>query len=394
MDRSIMEADPHSVLEGLTIGAYAIGAHEGYIYVRDEYPLAVATLQTAIAQSREYGLLGANILGSGFDFDVQIMRGAGAFVCGESSALMQSLEGKVGEPRPKHIHATEKGLWDKPTCLNNVKTWATISHIVNNGPQWFTLMGTEGSPGTMVFSLVGKVNNTGLVEVPMGISLRDLVYDVGGGILNDRPFKAVQTGGPSGGCIPASQLDLPVDYDSLTAAGSMMGSGGMIVMDDRTCMVDVARYFLDFLKEESCGKCLTCREGIKGMLEILTGITEGKGTMQDLDRLEDLAWTVQQGSLCQLGKTAPNPVLSTLKYFREEYEAHILEHTCPGGVCKALIEYYVIADNCTGCHLCARRCPTGAAQGERRETHTIDQELCIQCGVCFDVCRFDAIGIR
>ena len=393
MDRSIMEADPHSVLEGLAIGAYTIGAHEGWIYVRDEYPLAVQTLRTAIDQAREYGLLGGNILGSGFDFDVHIMRGAGAFVCGESSALMQSLEGKVGEPRPKHIHATERGLWDKPTCLNNVKTWATIPHIVNNGPEWFTRMGTKGSPGTMVFSLVGKVNNTGLVEVPMGITLRDLVYDVGGGIPDGREFKAVQTGGPSGGCIPASLLDLAVDYDSLAQAGSMMGSGGMIVMDDRTCMVDVARYFLDFLKE-ACGKCLVCREGIKQMLEILTGITEGQGTMADIDKLETLASTVQQASLCQLGKTAPNPVLSTLKYFRDEYVAHIEEKKCPAGVCKALIEYYVIDENCTGCDLCRRRCPTGAATGERKEIHAIDPSLCIKCGVCLDVCRFDAIGVR
>ena len=394
MDRSTMEADPHSVLEGLTIGAYAVGAHQGYIYVRDEYPLAVRNLHIAIDQAREFGLLGENILDSGFDFDVQIMRGAGAFVCGESSALMQSLEGTVGEPRPKHIHATERGLWDRPTCLNNVKTWATIPHIINNGPEWFRRMGTEGSPGTMVFSLVGKVNNTGLVEVPMGISLRDLIYDIGGGIPNGKQFKAVQTGGPSGGCLPAELLHLPVDFDRLTEAGSMMGSGGMVVMDEDTCIVDVARYFLDFLKEESCGKCVACREGIRRMLEILTDLTEGQGTMADIDQLETLAWTVQQTSLCQLGKSAPNPVLSTLRYFHDEYVAHVEEKRCPGGVCRALITYSIDPEKCTGCMLCARKCPQEAISGERKQPHVIDDELCIRCGVCRDLCRFDAVVVQ
>lgn len=394
MDRSVMEADPHSVLEGLIIGACAIGAHEGYFYVRDEYPLALKNLRIAIDQAREYGLLGKNILNSGFDFDVQIMRGAGAFVCGESSALMQSLEGRVGEPRPKHIHATERGLWNRPTCLNNVKTWASIPHIINNGPEWFSRMGTEGSPGTMVFSLVGKVNNTGLVEVPMGISLRDMIYDIGGGIPKGKQFKAVQTGGPSGGCIPADLLDLPVDFDRLTEVGSMMGSGGMVVMDEDTCMVDVARYFLDFLKEESCGKCAPCREGIKRMLEILTDITAGRGTMADLDQLETLAWMVQQASLCQLGKSAPNPVLSTLRYFHDEYIAHVVDKKCPGGVCRALISYSIDPEKCTGCGLCARNCPQVAISGERKEVHVVDPELCIRCGVCRDLCRFDAVVVQ
>ena len=394
MNRSLMEGDPHAILEGMAIGAYAIGAHQGYIYVRDEYPLAVENLGIAIEQAQQYGLLGHDILGSGFDFEIKIVRGAGAFVCGESSALMQSLEGKVGEPRPKHHHATDRGLWDLPSCLNNVETWANIPLIIRNGADQFALIGTERSKGTKTFCLVGKIENPGLIEVPMGITLREIIYDVGGGIPNGREFKAVQTGGPSGGCIPASLLDLAVDYDGLAQAGSMMGSGGMIVMDDRTCMVDVARYFLDFLKEESCGKCLVCREGIKQMLNILTGITEGQGTMADIDKLEALASTVQQASLCQLGKTAPNPVLSTLKYFRDEYVAHIEEKRCPAGVCKALIEYYVIEENCTGCDLCQRRCPTGAATGERKEIHAIDQSLCIKCGVCLDVCRFDAIGVR
>jgi NADH:ubiquinone oxidoreductase subunit F (NADH-binding)/(2Fe-2S) ferredoxin len=394
MDRSLMEADPHSVLEGMIIGAYAIGAHEGYIYVRDEYPLAVKNLRIAIEQAREYGLLGEDILGSGFDFDVKIVRGAGAFVCGESSALMQSLEGKVGEPRPKHFHATERGLWDRPTCLNNVKSWANIPLIINNGADWFTSIGTEGSKGTSTFCLVGKIQNPGLIEVPMGITLRDIVYDIGGGIPDGREFKAVQTGGPSGGCIPASLLNLPVDFDSLTEAGSMMGSGAMVIMDDRTCMVDVARYFLDFLKEESCGKCTPCREGIRRMLEILTRITEGQGEMADLETLETLAKTVQSASLCGLGKTAPNPVLSTLRYFHDEYVAHIVDHKCPAGVCKALIEYYIVEDLCTGCGLCRRKCPQEAISGEKKKPHVIDLALCIKCGICHDVCKFDAVGVR
>ena len=394
MNRSLMEGDPHAILEGMVIGAYAIGAHQGYIYVRDEYPLAVRNLGIAIEQAREYGLLGEDILGSEFDFDVKIVRGAGAFVCGESSALMQSVEGKVGEPRPKHFHATERGLWDQPTALNNVETWANVPLIINNGADWFASTGTEGSTGTKTFCLVGQIENTGLIEVPMGITLHEIVYDIGGGIPGDREFKAVQTGGPSGGCMPASLLDLPVDYDSLTEAGSMMGSGGMIVMDDHTCMVDIARYFLDFLKEESCGKCTPCREGIRRMLEILTRITEGQGEMADLDRLEALAQTVKSASLCGLGKSAPNPVLSTLRYFRDEYVAHIEEHKCPAGVCKALIEYYIDVDKCTGCGLCRRKCPQEAISGEKKKAHVIDSELCIRCGICHDVCRFDAVCVR
>jgi len=394
MNRSLMEGDPHAVLEGMTIGAYAIGVHEGYLYVRDEYPLAVENLGIAIEQAREYGLLGEDILGSGFNFDLKIVRGAGAFVCGESSALMRSLEGKVGEPRPKHHHATERGLWDRPSCLNNVETWADVPLIIRNGADWFASIGTEGSKGTKTFCLVGKIQNPGLVEVPMGITLREIIYDIGGGIPDGREFKAVQTGGPSGGCIPADLLNLPVDYDTLTEAGSMMGSGGMIVMDDRTCMVDVARYFLDFLKEESCGKCVACREGIKRMLEILTKITEGQGTMTDVDQLETLAWAVQQTALCQLGKTAPNPVLSTLHYFRDEYVAHIEDKRCPAGVCRELIEYCIVGDKCTGCGVCSRRCPQEAISGEKKEPHVIDADLCIKCGVCFDVCKFDAVDVR
>jgi NADH:ubiquinone oxidoreductase subunit F (NADH-binding)/(2Fe-2S) ferredoxin len=394
MDRALMEGDPHAVLEGMIIGAYAVDAHQGYMYVRDEYPLAVKNLGMAIEQAREFGLLGQDILGSGFDFDVKIVRGAGAFVCGESSALMRSLEGKVGEPRPKHYHATDRGLWERPCCLNNVETWANVPHIINGGGDWFAGIGTEGSKGTKAFCLVGKIQNTGLIEVPMGITLREIVYDIGGGPPRRREFKAIQTGGPSGGCIPASLLDLPVDYESLTEAGSMMGSGGMIVMDDRTCMVDIARYFLEFLREESCGKCTACREGIKRMLEILTGITEGKGKEEDIELLSALAWTVQNVSLCGLGKTAPNPVLSTLRYFRDEYQAHIVDKSCPAGVCKQLIAYYIVAENCPGCGVCIGSCPQGAITGARKEPPVIDQALCIQCGACFDACRLDAIVIK
>ena len=394
MNRSLMEGDPHAIIEGMTIGAYAIGAHNGYIYVRDEYPLAVENLGIAIDQAQKSGLLGADILGSGFDFDIQIARGAGAFVCGESSALMQSLEGKVGEPRPKHLHATERGLWDRPSCLNNVETWANVPLIVNEGADWFASVGTQGSKGTKTFCLVGKIRRPGLIEVPMGITLREIVYEIGGGILDDKAFKAVQTGGPSGGCIPASLLDLAVDYEGLTEAGSMMGSGGMVVMDEDTCMVDVARYFLDFLKDESCGKCVACREGIRRMLDILTGITEGQGTEADLDQLGTLAWTVQQTSLCQLGKSAPNPVLSTLRYFRDEYIEHVVDKKCSAGVCRALITYSIDADKCTGCMLCARRCPQSVISGERKQAHTIDADQCIRCGVCRDVCRFDAVVVH
>ncbi|MBI4495345.1 MAG: 4Fe-4S binding protein [Deltaproteobacteria bacterium] len=391
MDRSIMEGDPHGVIEGLIIGAFAIGAPQGYIYVRYEYPLAVKNLGLALEQAREYGFLGRNILNSGFDLDLSINRGGGAFVCGESSALMASLEGRAGEPRAKYIHTVERGLHDEPTNLNNVETWANVPAIVTRGADWFASLGTPGSKGTKVFSLVGKVKNTGLVEVPMGITLRDIVYRIGGGILKDRQFKAVQTGGPSGGCIPKSLIDMAVDFDELTRAGSMMGSGGMIVMDDTDCMVDVARYFTKFLEEESCGKCTPCREGVRRMKEILTDITEGKGTEESLPLLEELAEAVALGSLCALGSTAPNPVLSTLRYFREEYEAHIRERRCPAGVCKSLIRYSIREDRCTGCHRCLKECPQEAISGEVKKAHRIDPELCIKCGICHDVCKFDAV---
>jgi NADH:ubiquinone oxidoreductase subunit F (NADH-binding)/(2Fe-2S) ferredoxin/NAD-dependent dihydropyrimidine dehydrogenase PreA subunit len=393
MDRALMEGDPHAVIEGMIIGAYAIGAHQGYIYVRDEYPLAVKNLSIAIQQAREFGLLGQDILGSGFDFDIKIVRGAGAFVCGESSALMQSLEGKVGEPRAKHIHATERGLWDRPSCLNNVETWANVPHIINRGAAWFASIGTERSKGTKAFCLVGKVRNPGLIEVPMGITLKEIVYDIGGGPPKGRKIKAVQTGGPSGGCIPANMLDIPVDYESLTEAGSMMGSGGMIVMDDRTCMVDISRYFLEFLKDESCGKCSTCREGIKRMLEILTHISDGTARPEDLPLLEALAKTVAQTSLCGLGKSAPNPVLSTLRYFREEYEQHINERYCPSGACRSLIAYVILEDKCKGCGLCVKVCPQEGISGAQKQPHQIDQVKCIQCGACFEACRLDAIQV-
>jgi NADH-quinone oxidoreductase subunit F len=356
-DRSIMEGDPHSVLEGMIIGAFAIGAHEGFIYVRDEYPLAVVNLTIAIREARKYGLLGDNIMGSGYDFDIKISRGGGAFVCGESSALMRSLEGKTGEPRAKYVHSTEKGLFDLPTVLNNVETWAGIGAIIERGGAWFASMGTERSKGTKAFSLVGKVKNTGLIELPMGTTLRHIIYDIGGGILKDRPFKAVQTGGPSGGCVPEELLDLPVDYEELTEAGSMMGSGGMIVMDDRTCMVDVSRFFLAFLEEESCGKCTPCREGLKQMLHVYGRIIAGKGEDGDIELIERLAAGMQLGSLCELGKSAPNPVLSTLRYFRSEYEAHISDHACPAGVCRELTAFEIIEDECDGCHLVLQGLP-------------------------------------
>ena len=390
-DRSIMEGDPHSVLEGMVIGAYAIGAHEGYIYVRDEYPLAVVNLTIAIAEARRRGLLGENILGTGFDFDVRISRGGGAFVCGESSALMRSLEGKTGEPRAKYVHSTDKGLFDLPTVLNNVETWAGIGAIVDHGGAWFASMGTAKSKGTKAFSLVGKVKNTGLIELPMGSTLRHIIYDIGGGILNDRPFKAVQTGGPSGGCVPSELLDLPVDYEQLTEAGSMMGSGGMIVMDDRTCMVDVARYFLAFLIEESCGKCTPCREGLKQMLAIFDDLVAGRGKPGDVERIKRLSRGMQLGSLCELGKSAPNPVLSTLRYFRSEYEAHISERACPAGICRELTAYEIIADACDGCHACFKACPVDAITGASKELHVIHHEACISCGACFDVCPTEAI---
>ena len=399
MDRSICEGNPHSVLEGMVIGAYAVGAPKGYIYVRDEYPLAVEVLAKAIDDARACGFLGRNILGNGFSFDISIVRGGGAFVCGESTALMASLEGRAGEPRAKYIHTVERGLWNQPTVLNNVETWANVPRIILNGAEWFASMGTGdvsddpwgGSTGTKLFSLVGKICNTGLVEVPMGMTLREIIFDIGGGIPNGKRFKAVQTGGPSGGCLPESKLDLPVDFDRLTAAGSMMGSGGMIVMDEDTCMVDVARYFIDFLKEESCGKCLPCREGLRALLEILTRITGGEGKMSDLKLLEELSETIVETSLCALGGSAPNPVLSTLRYFRDEYVAHIRDKRCPAGVCKKLVTYRVVDDTCTGCHACVPACPVDCIGGAVREVHVIDQSKCVKCGACYEACRFDAI---
>jgi NADH:ubiquinone oxidoreductase subunit F (NADH-binding)/(2Fe-2S) ferredoxin/Pyruvate/2-oxoacid:ferredoxin oxidoreductase delta subunit len=391
MDRSLMEGNPHSVIEGLIIGAYAIGSNEGYIYVRQEYPLAVENTELAVKQAEEYGLLGKNILGSGFDFSIKIHMGAGAFVSGESSALMSAIEGKVGEPRPKYVHTSEKGLWDKPTCLNNVETWVNVPFIINKGADWFRKMGTENSTGTKIFSLVGNVNNTGLVEVPMGMTLREIIYDIGGGIPNGKKFKAVQTGGPSGGCIPETQLDLPVDFDELNKVESMMGSGGMIVMDEDTCMVDIARYFVKFLSDESCGKCIPCREGLRHMLRILNSITAGKATESDIKLLEELSATIQAASLCALGQTAPNPVLSTLKYFRKEYEAH-LRGECPAKVCKDLIQYYINPEKCKGCGLCIKKCPTGAISGQKKGAHTIDLMKCIKCGACLEACNFDAVS--
>lgn len=400
MDRSLLEGNPHSVLEGMIIGAYAIGSHEGYVYVRNEYPLAVVNIGIAIQQARELGLLGGNILGSKFDFDVQISRGGGAFVCGESTALMASLEGNVGEPRAKHIHTVESGLWDRPSNLNNVETWANVPVIIERGADWYTQIGTEGSKGTKIFSLVGKVNNTGLVEVPMGITLREIVYDIGGGIPGGKKFKAVQTGGPSGGCIPESLINLPVDFDRLTEVGSMMGSGGMIVMDESTCMVDVAKYFTNFLKDESCGKCTSCREGTKRMHEILTEITEGRGKPEHIDLLGELGWVTAEASLCALGGTAPNPVLSTIRYFREEYQEHILNKRCPAKVCRALLQYRILSDVCTRCGRCAKVCSVKAITGKKKtkkeagEPFQIDTGKCIKCGMCFETCKFEAVEVQ
>ncbi len=391
MDRSLLEGNPHSVLEGMIIGAYAIGSHEGYIYVRHEYPLAVTNARKAIGQAETYGLLGKNILGTGFDFSIKINRGGGAFVCGESTALMASLEGKIGEPRAKYIHTVERGLHDLPSNLNNVETWANVPLIINRGAAEYAKIGTEGSKGTKIFSLVGKINNTGLVEVPMGMTLREIIFEIGGGIPDGKRFKAVQTGGPSGGCLPESMLDLPIDFDQLTEAGSMMGSGGMIVMDEDTCMVDVARYFVNFLQEESCGKCVPCREGVKRMLEVLTRITEGKGEAGDIALLEELAFVLTEGSLCALGSTAANPVLSTLRYFREEYESHIRDKKCPAGICSELVEYAIDPEKCTGCTLCARACPVNAISGEKKQAHALNQDLCVKCGSCYEVCKFEAV---
>jgi NADH:ubiquinone oxidoreductase subunit F (NADH-binding)/(2Fe-2S) ferredoxin/Pyruvate/2-oxoacid:ferredoxin oxidoreductase delta subunit len=394
MDRSIMEGDPHSVIEGMIIGGFAVGAKQGYIYVRDEYPLAVKNLQVALGDARAMGFLGKNIFGSGFDFDIKISRGGGAFVCGESSALMRSLEGKVGEPRAKYIRSVEKGLYDKPSVLNNVETWNNVPVIILNGASWYAGFGTKGSKGTKVFSLVGKVNNTGLVEVPMGITIRDLVEKIGGGVLGGKAFKAVQTGGPSGGCIPKELWDMSIDFDSLSSAGSMMGSGGIIVMDENTCMVDVAKYFIGFLAEESCGKCTPCRDGLPRMLDILTAITEGKGKEEDIERLLELCDVLSYGALCGLGTSAANPVLSTLRYFKDEYIAHIRDGKCPAGVCKALITYRIDAEACTGCTLCAKKCPQECIKGETKKVHKIDESRCIRCGVCKDVCNFNAVVIE
>jgi len=394
MDRSLLEGNPHSVLEGMIIGAYAIGGSNGYIYVRHEYPLACKNAEIAIVQARKAGLLGKNILGSGFSFDVEIAKGGGAFVCGESTALIASIEGRIGEPRSKQIHLVEQGLWGKPTNLNNVETWANVPLIINKGSQWFSSIGTDTSKGTKIFSLVGKVKNTGLVEVPMGITLQKIIFDIGGGQQDGRKIKAVQTGGPSGGCIPASLFDLPVDFDSLTKAGSMMGSGGMIVMDEGTCMVDVAKYFVHFLQEESCGKCLPCREGLKRMGQILDNITEGKGDEDSLTLLEELAEVVADTSLCGLGKTAPNPVLSALRYFRPEFEAHIHQKRCPAAVCTPLIQYSISETDCTGCGACAKVCPTQAIKGEKKQSHLILAEVCSKCGSCKDVCKANAVMVQ
>ena len=392
MDRSVLEGDPHSVIEAMTIGGYAINAHQGYVYIRAEYPIAVHRLQTAIDQAREAGLLGDNILGTGFAFDIDIRLGAGAFVCGEETALLTSVEGRRGEPRPRPPFPAEKGLWDKPTFVNNVETRANIPAIMLNGAEWFASTGTEDSRGTKVFAMAGKVNNIGLVEVPMGTTLRELIYEIGGGIPGGKAFKAVQTGGPSGGCLPASMLDTKIDFGSLIKAGSMMGSGGLIVMDESTCMVNIAKFFLEFTQDESCGKCPPCRIGTKRMLEILTKITEGEGTMEDIDNLETLAKTISSSALCALGQTAPNPVLATLKFFRDEYEAHILEKRCPAGECKSLLQYKIDPAKCKGCTLCAKNCPVGAISGTVKEPHSIDTAKCIKCGTCMDKCKFGAIS--
>ncbi|MFN3820705.1 MAG: NADH-quinone oxidoreductase subunit NuoF [bacterium] len=398
MDRSIFESDPHAVLEGMLIGAYAIGAKEGYIYIRNEYPIALQRVLVALEQAREWGLLGEHIFDTDFSFDIKVVRGAGAFVCGEETALIRSVEGRLGEPRPRPPYPVESGLWGYPTVINNVETWANIPVIILRGSDWFSQIGTKTSKGTKVFSLVGKINNTGLVEVPMGISLREIIFQVGGGIPDGKAFKAVQTGGPSGGCIPASMLDLPIDYESLTEAGSMMGSGGLVVMDESTCMVDVARYFLTFTKDESCGKCTPCRQGTSLMHDTLTKICNGDGTLEDIQILEELAEVIRDTALCGLGKTAPNPVLTTLKYFRHEYLAHVVDHKCPAKVCRPLLTYTIDPETCVtvghGCGVCRRECPEQAITGEKNTAHVIDQDKCQKCGVCVDVCAFNAVIVE
>jgi NADH:ubiquinone oxidoreductase subunit F (NADH-binding) len=393
MNRRVLESDPHAVVEGMIIAAYAIGSHQGYIYCRAEYPLAVKTLNIAIQQAYEFGFLGKDILGSGFNFDLEVRMGAGAFVCGEETALMASIEGRRGEPRPRPPFPAVAGLWMKPSNVNNVETYATVPQIIMKGPEWYSSMGTEKSKGTKTFALAGDVKNTGLIEVPFGITLREVVYDVGGGIKNNKAFKAVQTGGPMGGCLNADFLDLPIDYESLSKAGSIMGSGGLVVMDEDTCMVDIARFFLDFIQDESCGKCTPCRIGTRRLLEILTRICDGKGQDGDIEELEELSQWIMSTSLCGLGQGAPNPVMTTLKHFRKEYEAHIYEKRCPAKVCKALITYHILEDVCTGCTVCARNCPVGAISGERRQPHKIDPDVCIRCGICMQVCNFNAIEI-
>ena len=394
MDRSIIESDPHAVVEGMVIGARAIGAAHGFVYIRNEYPLAVLRMIKALEQARDYGLLGTDILGTGFDFDISIHRGAGAFVCGEETSLIRSIEGLPPEPRLRPPFPAESGIWGKPTCINNVETWSTVPVIIDRGAQWFSQIGTETSKGTKVFALVGKVRNTGLVEGPMGITLREIIFDIGGGMENDKEFKAVQTGGPSGGCIPASMLDLPIDYERLAEAGSIMGSGGMIVMDEDNCMVDVARYFLEFLRSESCGKCTACREGVDAMYRIVSDICEGKGKPEQIPLLVELGQAVKDGSMCALGGTAPNPVLSTLRHFKDEYEAHINEGRCPAGICRALIQYAIDPEKCKACLICVKKCPQQAISGEKKQPQEIDQEKCIQCGVCRDVCKFEAVTVQ
>lgn len=394
MDRSIIESDPHSVIEGMLIGAKAIGSHKGYMYIRSEYPLALKRFEIAIKQAKEYGLLGKNIFDTGFNFEIEIREGSGAFVCGEETSLIHSIEGVSPEPRQRPPFPAQSGLWGKPTNINNVETWANVPRIILRGADWFASMGTEKSKGTKVFSLVGKINNTGLVEVPMGITLREVIYDIGGGIPGGKKFKAVQIGGPSGGVVPSSLLDLPIDYERLTEVGSMMGSGGMVVMDENTCMVDIAKYFLTFTNNESCGKCTSCREGSAAMLEVLTRISEGKGEKGDIDFLQELGQAVKDASQCGLGQTLPNPVLSSIKHFREEYEAHIKYKRCPAKVCKALIKYEVNDEKCTGCLLCNKECPTQAIIGEKKKPQTIDQSKCIKCGICYEVCKFDAIEVK